>query len=70
MKNKVFLAINLDDFHSNQQRNCVWTEAKIRFISAENIEQAKKFVQEFYPSVAWVVIPKNYFDRNIVYKTA
>lgn len=69
MKSKSFLAINLDQFHENQQKDCAWTQSQIRFISAKTIEEAKDFVKTFYPSVAWVVIPKSYFDKNIVCKS-
>lgn len=63
-----YIAINLDQFHENQQKDCAWTIAQMRFVSAKNLEKAKEFVKEFYPTVAWVVIPKKYFDSNIVYK--
>jgi predicted RNA-binding Zn-ribbon protein involved in translation (DUF1610 family) len=66
---KSFIAINLDQFHSNQQKDDAWTTAQIRFISADNIEKAKEFVETFYPTVAWAVIPKTTIDKNIVYKS-
>jgi len=69
MKNKTFLAINLNQFHENQEKDCAWTNVQIRFISAKDIESARQFVKEYYPTVAWVVIPKQYFDRNIVYRS-
>jgi hypothetical protein len=66
---KSFIAINLDQFHSNQQKDYAWTESQMRFISADNIEKAKEFVQTFYPTVAWSVIPKSIIDKNIVCKS-
>lgn len=66
---KSFIAINLDQFHDNQQKDCAWTTAQMRFISASSIEKAKEFVETYYPTVAWAVIPKTTIDNNIVCKS-
>jgi hypothetical protein len=65
MKSKTFLAINLNDFHNNQNGEAR-TNCEIVFISAKSIVEAKNFVSEFYPTIAWFVIPKKYCDQNIV----
>ena len=67
MKHKQFLAINLNDFHSNQ--NEAETKTQIKFISAISLEKAISHVNSLYPDIAWVVIPKKYFDEHIVYRT-
>lgn len=67
MKDKTYLAISLNDFHSNQEG--AETETKIRFISTTSIEKAKDLVKIMYPDNAWAVIPKQYFDANIVPKS-
>ena len=66
MKNQTFLAINLRDFHRNQNGNPE-TTAQIRFISAKNSEEAKQAIHRLYPDTAWFVIQKSYCDNNIVY---
>jgi hypothetical protein len=63
---KSFIAINLDEFHSNQLDGS--TKAQIQFVLAENIDKAKDFMHRYYPNIAWAVIPKNQIDKNIVYK--
>ena len=66
-KGQSYLAINLSDFHQNQNGDAL-TLAEIRFISAKNIEAAKAFIHRLYPNEAWGVVPKNTMDKNIVYK--
>jgi len=63
---KTFLAINLNDFHANQNGEPE-THAQIKFISAKTIEAAKEHVHRLEPKTAWFVIPKSYCDENIVY---
>lgn len=63
--NKSFLAINLNDFHANQNGEPK-TTAEIRFILANSIEAAREHVHSEYPDTAWFVIPKAYCDKNIV----
>lgn len=67
MKDKTFFAINLDDFHSNQKGEPK-TNCEMLFISAKDLESAKKYVACFHPQTPWFVIPKEYCDRNIVYR--
>lgn len=62
---KSYLAINLNDFHSNQNNNAE-TNTRIKFIAANNLDSARKFIHESDLCNAWVVIPKQYFDKNIV----
>lgn len=66
MKDKSYLAINLHDFHSNQNGKPE-TTAQIRFLSAKSLDAAKEFIHESEPRTAWFVIPKEYCDKNIVY---
>lgn len=66
MKDRTFLAINLNGFHSNQNGEAR-TETEILFISANSIEKAREYVHSEYPHIAWFVIPKAYCDKNIVY---
>lgn len=69
MKAKTFIAINLNQFHENQKGEAQ-TIAQMRFIKAESLEKAQEFVKEFYPDIAWSVMPKNIIDKNIVYRNA
>lgn len=66
MKDKSYLAINLHDFHSNQNGKSE-TTAQIRLLSAKSLDAAKEFIHELEPRTAWFVIPKEYCDKNIVY---
>jgi len=66
-KDQTYLAINLSDFHQNQNGNAL-TVAEIRFINAKNVESAKAHLREFYPNEAWGVVPKRTMDQNIVTK--
>lgn len=66
MKDKTYLAINLNDFHSNQNGKPE-TNTQIKFFSAANLADAKRAVHTTYPHTAWFVIPKGYCDSNIVY---
>lgn len=68
MKDKSFLAINLNDFHSNQSGS--ETVTQIKFIAASSLDNAISHINSLYPDKAWVVIPKTYFDEHIVYRTA
>lgn len=67
MKHKAFLAINLDDFHANQ--NEAETNTQIKFISAKSLSKAEQHMKTLYPDTPWVVISKKYFDEHIVYRT-
>ena len=64
---KSYIAINLNQFHSNQKD--AGTTTDLKFILAKNIEEAKKTVKNLYPNEAWAVITKNSIDQNIVYKS-
>ncbi len=66
MKDKSYLAINLHDFHANQNEEPE-TTTQIRFISAKSLDKAKEFMHELEPKTAWFVLPKEYCDKNIVY---
>ena len=68
MRNKTFLAINLNDFHSNQKGKPE-TNAQIKFIGATTIDVARKYMQRLYPDTTWFVVPQSYCDKNIVYAT-
>ena len=68
MKDKQYLAISLNDFHANQNGKAE-TNTQIKFILAKSLDKANEHMRKLYPSQAWVVIPKNYFDEHIVYKT-
>jgi hypothetical protein len=61
-----YLAINLNDFHSNQNGKAE-THTQIKFISAKSIQAAREYIHESEPKTAWFVIPKSYCDANIVY---
>lgn len=63
MKYKEFLAINLNDFHSNQ--NGAETNTQIKFISAISLKKAQEHVRNLYPDIPFVVITKKYFDEHI-----
>lgn len=65
MKDRSFLAINLNDFHANQNGKPE-TITQIRFLSAKSLDKAKEFIHELEPKTAWFVIPKEYCDKNIV----
>lgn len=65
MKYKSFIAINLNDFHSNQNGKPE-TSAQMLFISAKSLDDAKEFVKTQYSDRAWSVIPKTQIDNNIV----
>lgn len=67
MKNKIYLAINLNDFHDNQNETKGETFTKIIFIHAESIEKAKEYLNNRNTGKAWSVVSKDYFDKNIVY---
>jgi len=64
---KEYLAINLNDFHKNQNSTKGMTFTKIVFISAESIEKAKEYINNRNTKEAWTIIPKQYFDKNIAY---
>ena len=66
MKDKTFLAINLKDFHSNQNGEAR-TNTEILFIGATSIEKAREHVKRKYPTIAWSIFPKSYLDKNIMY---
>lgn len=68
MKDKTFFAINLNDFHANQNGKPE-TNTRIVFIGAKSIEDARKHINDREPECAWFVIPKSYCDRNIVSAT-
>lgn len=59
-----FIAINLDDFHKNQQD--AGTIASMIFIEAENIVKAKSFLEHNRPESHFAVVEKRVFDANIV----
>lgn len=67
MKNKSFIAINMNDFHANQNGNAE-TNTQMLFISAKNINDAIAYCKEFHRGVAWSVIPKAQIDKTIVYQ--
>ena len=64
---KEYFAISLNDFHENQNSTKGETFTKIVFIQAESIEKAKEYVNNRDASKAWSIVPKQYFDKNIVY---
>lgn len=68
MKNKQYLAINLNDFHANQNEG--ETNTQIKFLLAGSLDKAIQHINTLYPEIPWVVIPKTYFDEHIVYRTA
>lgn len=68
MKDKTFLAINLKDFHANQNGKAE-TNTQIKFISAISLDKAITHINTLYPEIPWVVISKTYFDEHIVYRT-
>lgn len=59
-----FIAINLDDFHRNQDGPT--TNADMIFIQAENIRKAQGLLERNYPETPWAVVCKQVFDANIV----
>lgn len=59
-----FIAINLDDFHKNQ--NGSTTTTGMVFVEAENIDKAKSFMKHNHPESPWAVVCKQIFDANIV----
>jgi hypothetical protein len=65
-KHKTYLAINLNDFHANQNGKPE-THTQIKFISAESIQAAREHIHRSHPETAWFVIPKSYCDERIVY---
>ena len=67
MKYKEFFAINLNDFHANQDG--AETNTQIKFISAISLKKAQEHVRTLYPDIPFVVITKKYFDEHIVYRT-
>ena len=62
MKKKYF-AINLEDFHSNQEG--AKTNVEILFIDSNSLKEAKQFVKREYGQT-YSVITKDYFDKNII----
>jgi len=66
MKYKEFIAINLNDFHSNQKGKPE-TNTQLLFLSNTSLEKAKEQVKRMHPETAWSVIPKTQIDSNIVY---
>ena len=68
MKSKTYLAINLNDFHENQNKTKGETFTKIVFINANSIDEAKQCINNRNTDNAWTIIPKDYFDKNIAYK--
>ncbi|MDR3266964.1 MAG: hypothetical protein LBT24_05270 [Tannerella sp.] len=68
MKVKEYLAFNLDDFHGN--RKGAETTAGMKFVETRGgIENAMNYIREQYPQTYFAVIPKNYFDTHIVYRS-
>jgi hypothetical protein len=63
-----FLAINLDDFHK-RQLGVFEVTVRIRVLSARTISDAMDSVKRRYSETPWYVIPKNYCDRHIVYRS-
>ena len=66
MKDKAFVAINMNDFHQNQNGQPE-TNAQILFISAKNIKDAISYCKEYHKGIAWSVMPKSYIDKTIIY---
>lgn len=60
-----FIAIDLNDFHKNQDG--ATTMAGMVFIEAENIWKAQRLLKHAYPESPWAVVCKQVFDANIVY---
>ena len=70
MKSKTYLAINVNDFHENQNTDKAETFTKIVFIGAESLEKAKEYIENMGNGKSWAIIPKDYFDKNMVYSEA
>ncbi len=60
----LFLCINLNDFHGNQDGTKTNTE--IQFVGADNQNKAEKLIHSMFPNKAWFVINKAYADKHIV----
>ncbi|GHU59194.1 hypothetical protein FACS189444_4070 [Spirochaetia bacterium] len=59
-----FLAINLEDFHNQQDSVVVWT--RVRFIHSPTRKMAEDFMRCEFPDFPCVLITKEHFDKNIV----
>ncbi|MEJ2672941.1 MAG: hypothetical protein P8168_12230 [Deltaproteobacteria bacterium] len=60
----IFLAFNLEDFHSNQDAGR--TMVGVNFVQARSLQLAKELMANFYPGAAWAVVSKRTFDAGIV----
>ena len=60
-----FIAINLDDFHKNQN-NEPRTNASMIFVDAPGIIEAKEYIKLNHPESPWAVVSKKVIDANIV----
>jgi hypothetical protein len=60
----IFLAFNLEDFHSNQDAGR--TKVGVKFVQARSLQAAKQLMANFYPDAAWAVVAKRTFDAGIV----
>jgi hypothetical protein len=69
MKNKrlfrVFLAFCLDDLQSE-----VPAQVQVKKLSLESMNEAKAFLQRYYPDLSWVVVDQRIIDHGIVFATA
>ncbi len=63
---KIYLCINLNEFHANQKDVECGTRTTIKFVSASNQQKAESIIHELYPKTAWFVIDKAYADKRMV----
>jgi hypothetical protein len=55
-KSETYLAISLNDFHSNQ-KGTAETNVRILFISAKTATEAANYCKEHHKDNAWSIIP-------------
>lgn len=63
---KIYVAMNMRDFHRNQGGK-PGTNVELAFVSAASIEEAKEYMKRNRPECAWSIIPKSTIDKNYAF---
>jgi hypothetical protein len=61
-----YLAISLEDFHLNQKAGTGETSTRIKIMDFHSRGRAEEYMRENFPDYPCVLIPKRYFDMNIL----
>jgi hypothetical protein len=62
----IYLAISLEDFHANQKLGTGETTTRIKIMDFHSRTRAEEYFRKNFPDYPCVIIPKRYFDMNIL----